>query len=306
MPDISSLRNEILNYVSKHGPILPVQISKQINNNILFAGAILSELVANKKIMLSNAKIGGSPVYYISGQEYKLSMLYSYLKEVHRKVYDLLKENKVIQDIAVEPWQRVALREIPDFAVRLTTKDNKIFWRWYMISDEQAIPLIKNILGIEEEKVEESKVISLPKVEEPEETPKQEIMEVPIEEKQEPIKEIAEETPKQRKLVKPKKKVDDFNMGEFFISKSIEMLDEKIVKKNKEFNYIGEIKSDLGLMRVFIKYLNKKRISDADLISAHNEAQLKKLALYFVSPGDLTKKAKDYMKNNFLIFEKLK
>ena len=51
MPDISSLRNEILNYVSKHGPILPVQISKQINNNILFAGAILSELVANKKII---------------------------------------------------------------------------------------------------------------------------------------------------------------------------------------------------------------------------------------------------------------
>ena len=129
MPDILSLRNDILNYVAKNGPVLPVQISKQINNNIIFAGAVLSELVASKKVKISNSKIGGSPVYYISGQEYKLSMLYPYLKDVHKKVYDLLKEKKILQDISVEPWQRVALREIPDFANMLRTRDNQIFWK---------------------------------------------------------------------------------------------------------------------------------------------------------------------------------
>ncbi|MBS3150269.1 hypothetical protein J4425_00470 [Candidatus Woesearchaeota archaeon] len=294
MPDILSLRNDILNYVAKNGPVLPVQISKQINNNIIFAGAVLSELVASKKVKISNSKIGGSPVYYISGQEYKLSMLYPYLKDVHKKVYDLLKEKKVLQDISVEPWQRVALREIPDFANMLRTRDNQIFWKWYLVSEDEAVLIIKEILGINE--IKESA---------PE--PKSEVKEEPMKEiiaEPEVKPEVKEEKPKQKKLVKPKR--ESVSLSDFFRFKSVEIIDEKIVKKGKELNYIGEISSDLGLMKVFIKYIDKKRISDADLISAHNEAQLKKLALYFISHGDLTKKARDYTRNNFLIYEKLK
>jgi len=294
MPDILSLRNDILNYVAKNGPVLPVQISKQINNNIIFAGAVLSELVASKKVKISNSKIGGSPVYYISGQEYKLSMLYPYLKDVHKKVYDLLKEKKILQDISVEPWQRVALREIPDFANMLRTRDNQIFWKWYLVSEDEAVLIIKEILGINE--IKESA---------PE--PKSEVKEEPMKEiiaEPEVKPEVKEEKPKQKKLVKPKR--ESVSLSDFFRFKSVEIIDEKIVKKGKELNYIGEISSDLGLMKVFIKYIDKKRISDADLISAHNEAQLKKLALYFISHGDLTKKARDYTRNNFLIYEKLK
>ena len=294
MPDILSLRNDILNYVAKNGPVLPVQISKQINNNIIFAGAVLSELVASKKVKISNSKIGGSPVYYISGQEYKLTMLYPYLKDVHKKVYDLLKEKKVLQDISVEPWQRVALREIPDFANMLRTRDNQIFWKWYLVSEDEAVLIIKEILGINE--IKESA---------PE--PKSEVKEEPMKEiiaEPEVKPEVKEEKPKQKKLVKPKR--ESVSLSDFFRFKSVEIIDEKIVKKGKELNYIGEISSDLGLMKVFIKYIDKKRISDADLISAHNEAQLKKLALYFISHGDLTKKARDYTRNNFLIYEKLK
>ena len=294
MPDILSLRNDILNYVAKNGPVLPVQISKQINNNIIFAGAVLSELVASKKVKISNSKIGGSPVYYISGQEYKLSMLYPYLKDVHKKVYDLLKEKKILQDISVEPWQRVALREIPDFANMLRTRDNQIFWKWDLVSEDEAVLIIKEILGINE--IKESA---------PE--PKSEVKEEPMKEiiaEPEVKPEVKEEKPKQKKLVKPKR--ESVSLSDFFRFKSVEIIDEKIVKKGKELNYIGEISSDLGLMKVFIKYIDKKRISDADLISAHNEAQLKKLALYFISHGDLTKKARDYTRNNFLIYEKLK
>jgi len=290
MPDILSLRSDILTYVKRNGPVLPVQISKQIDNNIIFAGAILSELVSNKKVKLSNSKIGGSPVYYVPGQENKLSMLYPYLKDIHKKAYDFLKENKVVQDIAIEPWQRVALRELNDFANMLKTKDGQIFWKWHLLSEEEAIPKIKEFMGIKEEKKE---IKELPKKKE-----------ITIKEPKIIKEVIKEEKPKQKKLVKSKK--EDIVLNDFFTSKSIEVMEEKIVKKNREFNYIGEISSSLGLMKVFIKYRNKKRISDADLISAHNEAQLKKIPLYFISPGDLTKKAKEYMKNNFLIYEKLK
>src|SRR3989338_11356370 len=106
--NIPDLKNKILSYVTLNGPCLPVQLSKQIHSNILFAGAVLSELVANQKIKISTAKVGCSPVYYVGGQENKLSMLYSHLHEKEKKAYDLLKENNVLYDRALEPWQRVA------------------------------------------------------------------------------------------------------------------------------------------------------------------------------------------------------
>ena len=63
--NMSDLKAKILDYIRLNGPCLPVQLSKQIHSNILFAGAVLSELFANQKIKISHAKIGGSPVYYI-------------------------------------------------------------------------------------------------------------------------------------------------------------------------------------------------------------------------------------------------
>ena len=69
-------------------------------------------------------------------------------------------------------------------------------------------------------------------------------------------------------------------------------------------NFKGETSSNLGSMKIFIKFKDKKRVSDSDFITAHNEAG--KLPLYFISPGNLTKKAQKYIDENFLIFEKLK
>ena len=109
-------RDRILSFVRTNGPVLPVQISKNFGGDMLFAGAVLSELVASKKILISKAKIGGSPVYYADGQGMKLSMLYTHLKDVHKKVYDKLNQEKILKDIDLEVWERVALREIKDFA----------------------------------------------------------------------------------------------------------------------------------------------------------------------------------------------
>src|SRR3990167_5549990 len=142
--NIPDLKNKILSYLNINGPSVPVQLSKQINSNILFAGAVLSELVANQKVKISIAKIGGSPVYYIPGQEPKLVMLYQYLHEKEKKAYDLLKQNKVLHDKSLEPYQRVALRELKDFAYPIQYED-ELFWRWYMLSDEESINLIKEI-----------------------------------------------------------------------------------------------------------------------------------------------------------------
>src|SRR3989344_6072694 len=124
MPE--DIREKVISYIKKIGPILPVQISKHIEKDLLLSGAILSELIARKQLRVSNASIGSSPVYYLPGQEYMLGpKLYNHLKSKEREAYDLLRENKLIKEEKLEPWQRIAFRQLKDFAVPLyvTVKD---------------------------------------------------------------------------------------------------------------------------------------------------------------------------------------
>ena len=321
--NMQDLKFKILEYVRRYGPCLPVQLSKQINSNILFAGAVLSELVANQKVKISIAKIGGSPVYYIPGQEPKLVMLYQYLHEKEKKAYDLLKQNKVLHDRSLEPYQRVALRELKDFAYPIQ-HENDLFWRWYMLSDEESINLIKEIYKkdsvVNEVQKEQVKLEEVPKQEIKIELPqviqqqaieiKKEVQPVIEQKKLEIIKEhIEQKTPviKSKKVIKRvKKDPNQFytNLINYLDKKKIEKLQEEIIKKDKEFEIISNITSNMGTIRFLIVAKDKKKISDGDLSLAHNKAQLKKLPLIFLSNGDLMKSAKEYIEKNYLVFEK--
>ena len=57
-------REKLLKIVQDKGPLLPAQINRELNTNVLFASAMLSEMVDAKKLRLSSMKIGGSPLYY--------------------------------------------------------------------------------------------------------------------------------------------------------------------------------------------------------------------------------------------------
>ena len=90
------LKDIVFEFVKKNGPVLPVQVSKNINTNILLASAILSGLVSEKKVFLTHQNIGGSPLYYVKGQESKLDILYKHLENAEKEAYDLLKDKKTI------------------------------------------------------------------------------------------------------------------------------------------------------------------------------------------------------------------
>ena len=77
--DLSDKRESVLEIVKFKGPLLPVQIAKDIGTNIMFAGAMLSELVSNGKIKITNVKMGGSPLYYTDNQIEKLQDLIKHL-----------------------------------------------------------------------------------------------------------------------------------------------------------------------------------------------------------------------------------
>ncbi len=142
-------QEKVLALIKTQGPVLPAQVAKVINQDTLIASAYLSELTNNKKIKISNTKIGGSPVYYLQGQEQKLQDLYKHLNEREKEAFDLLKQKKVLKDNEQTPQVRVALRNIKDFAVPLNVThegSKELFWKWYLISNDEATKTIQALL----------------------------------------------------------------------------------------------------------------------------------------------------------------
>lgn len=288
------VNERILILVKEKGPVLPVQIAREINDDIMMASARLSELLTAKKIKISNLKIGGSPLYYFQGQENKLQNFTDNLNGAEKKAYALLTQNKILRDSVQEPAVRVALREIKDFAVPLQVNyENKteIFWKWYLIDNKEAETLIKNILTKKEEVPE--KTIEKTK----EETKKlsnerENSLEKLKNVQKEPI-ELKKDTTKQKKTIDK----DEFlkEVHNFFNKNKINILETKDVKKNTEIDFIVELQTTIGSVRYFCKTKNKKKINEGDLSSALLNAQSKSLPLLFLTKGKIQKKTKEQL-----------
>lgn len=261
------VKEKILEFIKQKGPILPVQIAKEINSDILMASAHLSELKANKQIKISNLKIGGSPLYYLQGQETRLQEFTSNLHEKEKRIYDLLSQKKILRDNNLDPVMRVAIRAIKDFAIPLQVnyKDSKeIFWKWYLLPSVEAEGSIK----------EQIKALK-------------------------PV--IKKEIPK--KIEKPIKKETlsiFFNeITNYFNKNKINIISQNIIRKNSEINFVIELSSAVGNLRYFCIAKSKKKINDGDLSSAYIKAQSKKLPVLFLTKGELTKKAKEILEKEF-------
>ena len=154
------IRDRILELMKAKGPVIPSNIAKEINSNILMSSALLSELSSKGKVKISSLKVGGTPLYYLPGQEPSLQNFSNNLHEKERKAFDLLKEKKILRDNNLEPVVRVALREIKDFAVPLHVTHNngtEIFWKWYLLGKDETESLAKELLLGKESKKEEPK-----------------------------------------------------------------------------------------------------------------------------------------------------
>ncbi len=283
--DLGDKRERALEIVKLKGPLLPVQIAKEIDTDIMFAGAILSELIANGKIKITTVKVGGSPLYYVDEQKDKLQELVKNLNEKDQKTAELLKEKKILKDSECEPLERVSLRQIKDFAKSIQVKERneiELFWKWYLIKDEEAEELIKKFFK-KEEKV----------IEKPEEKV-EEIIKKPEEKK--PIQEI-------KKEIKPNLGLKDVH--EYFTENNIKILNADVIKKNKEINYIVEVNSEIGAINFFVKYRDKKKLNEGDLSLALNES--KNMPLIFLTTGELSKKTEKLMETEYkgILFRKL-
>ena len=258
-----AFKEKIKEYIKVNGPVLPVQVAKHINTNILMASAYLSDMVSNKELKMSYLKVGGSPLYYLPGQEYKLQNYIKYLHVREQEAVALLREKQLLRDKDLPPAIRVALRNTKDFAQPINVTQNnttELFWKWYLTPLTEIEQKIKTIFG--------------------------EVKEKKIEKKQ---------MPKERHAPEDfLKKVIDF-----FIKNDIKVIEKQIIRKNTEVDFIIKIPTKIGLLNYYCKAKNKKKITEADLSKIFITGQAKKLPILFLTTGILTKKAKELAENVF-------
>src|SRR3989344_3988332 len=278
-------------FLKRNGPILPVRVSKIVGTNIMMASALLSQLVTEKKIKITHESIGGSPLYYVDGQEALLQdRLGNKLDGKKKEAYNLLKDKKVLYDNSLEPSIRIALRELKDFAVPIdVTLNEKLerYWRWYLISNDQVKELLvkKEQLEIMQEEINQAR-LDIEKKPRVREQRKVEVKKVEVKEEKEEKKEVM-------------KKVNFYlSVDKYFEQNNVRILHEEVVRRDKEFNFIIEIPSNLGKLRYFVKVRNKKKVSDGDLSLAYSQAQTKNLPLLFLTNGEMTNKAKEHLDKN--------
>ncbi|PLW80687.1 hypothetical protein C0585_01205 [Candidatus Woesearchaeota archaeon] len=289
-------REEVLEAVKSKGPILPREIVKILGKSDTFmVGAVLSELINNNQVKVTNTKIGASPTYYILGQEMELQNLAKHLNEKDKRAYDLLYQKKILRDSKLEPLVRVSLRAIKDFSKPLEINVNgqkEIFWKWYMLKNDEAIKLIKEMFKPKEpEKIQKEEPVL--KISKPE----------PIKEdknKEEPRQEFtfksAENEPKEMQESLNKKEnleTTEFlsKIKEYFHKNNIKIIEEFLIKKNKEYDFLIKIFSPLGELNYYCKAKDKKKNNETDVGAAYMQADQYRLPTIYLTTGEFTKKS---------------
>ena len=143
------MKDKIYSFVASRGPIIGKDVAKHFNLDGTYAGAYLSELIADKRILYTHEKYGTSPLYYTSEQASKITILYEQLNDKDKDTFNLLKEKKVLRDVGLPTITRVSLRNLKDFSYPLNVNlagKKEIFWKWYLTDNQTAENEIKKIL----------------------------------------------------------------------------------------------------------------------------------------------------------------
>jgi len=274
----SQLKQRIISIIQQRGPSLPSHISGKIEQSLLFTSAFLSELLSEKKIKITNMKVGNSPVYYLSGQEPQLENYSQYLKSKEKEAHDLLKEKKFLKDTEQDPAIRVALREIRDFAIPFR-KGEEIFWRYYLSPESEFSQTQK--------KQENQK---------PKEESKKEVQEEKTEEKKENAKkkelDIFDKKEKKEKITRKKKKTASQKNDKFF-----NKIKEHLSKNDTDITDIIEVSKNSLTFKVkendteyLIIAYNKKRIAEEEINKAYKKSSEMNLPYKILSFGEPLKR----------------
>jgi len=295
--NLKEKKQSIIEQLRKKGPSLPSAISKEVNLPLLFTSAIFSEMVAEKSIVFSRMRIGGSPLYYIKGQESQLENFVKHLPAKEREAFELLKKELVLNAEKLEPSIRVALNNIKDFAVLMRIKFNdeeKTFWRLHTVLEEEAVSRIEDMLKRTDEKKSKKSEKEKPKEKEFDEK-----SEIKIREKES----IIEKPKKQRKNIRK----DAFNeTADSWLEKNNFEIIEKLDGKDDAVGVVS-VSSSLGKLNFLVIAKTKAKLNETDLSFVYNQGVQFKMPVLLLIKGELTKKADAYLSTlgKYIILKKL-
>jgi len=264
MLESKNIPEKIIEILKEKGPSLPIRLAKQIGISSLFISAYLSELLEEEKIKISYLRVGGSPLYFLEGQEEQLEKFHTFLHSKEIETFILLKKNKILKDLEQEPAIRVALRSIRDFAIGFKRND-EIYWKFFSILESE----INSFFGVQEraklEKKESSKIIEIEKSSEKQKE-----------------KEVRKKQTSETFLQEVKSYLGQKNIGLI----NLEAHDKKELIAKIRFNSSPE-------KTCLLFAYNKKRISDKELLKIYKKSIKYELDYLILFKGEFSKKLKE-------------
>lgn len=287
-------KDKIIEYIRKNGPSQPIKVAKELGVDSIIASALLANLASNKILNISHMKVGGSPLYYLKGQEKELQRFSEKLPSMEKEAFELIKSRLVLRDDELEPSTRVAISHIPDFAKPITVmlKDSHEikFWKWYLLNNDQTSEIIKNRYFKSDETSENKKGEEI----------KQKELKSFAEEAKESIK-PAENEEKEVLKKEEEKKEDkiDFDGIPKEIKEELEkrrlVIEKHATTKGKDSEIIAHIEG-FQRQKIFVYITRKKRINEKDIAIAHLKSELAKALLIIMHKGEFTKDAMQLLK----------
>ncbi len=325
MIDVSVVKNKIIEYIRSEGICLPVRIAKAVSMEPIFVSAILSEMSNSHLVKTTYFRLGSSLFYYLEGQEDQVEKIgEKYLGGVERETFLLLKKEKIIIEDEQTPAIRVALKNIKDFAYSFKLND-KNYWRYYLVSEKDAIDKInasKEIDVVQEELSKEQNVLLntkeqiYEKIKEINSNKSElEIVEVKKNEQEKNEEKTysntinIRENPKFESPISEKKenKIIFLDEVKLFLKKmGFDYLD--IIEDNKN-EIIGSIiaNTSFGKNKYLVVARNKKILNDNDVLLAKEKSDSLKMPLIILGKDKLNKKAIDFINSfsNLIKFYKI-
>ena len=267
------MREKILNYISKNGPTLPVDIVKLTGGDSLISNAYLSELVSSKEILKSDELVGTANIYYLPGQEDKLK----------NKLSELIDFKKTPKN-----FQTKKVVETPELIKRREDFNNRLKLIEDREKKEKIIERPKNII---------KKIIEIPK-----KLP-------PIEEKKLQINDSEKIIEKPREIINKivKKVKQDFKKPNYdnssslyysainFLENSNEIISKNMIDENSGTCVI-KVKSSVGPIKFYVNIINKKRLTKSDIAEKYAESIEKKMPVIIITNATIANTSKKYLK----------
>jgi len=307
-------------------PVQPQFVARELSTNSMLASAMLSEMSEKGLLKVSSLKVGSSPLYYDPGHPEHLLNYVQSLNEKDRRTVALLQDKGVLRDNTLDPLTRVSLRNTKDFAKALDVSidgSKELFWKFYLLTDEQAAERIKQSLAPPKEAQKpEAPAAALAKPRKPRQRkPKLSLEQQPLAAAQEAPQSsvvnampqpalpattqpalpaaLAEIVPAQSSETASAPITDDAFLSQllaFFAGNNITVLEQVVLKKRAEYDFVLQLTSPVGQLHYYAKAKNKAKVGEADLSHAYVQGQIKKLPVLFLAPGVLTKPAQELLK----------